>query len=134
MSHPSAEQQEQHENGQMKTDANDFRQGCPAAKTPLPPTPRPTDSCVGSPNQLRRKPGRPKAIPPSLVPKVVSLHKEECLGYRRIAKELEKYGLSPDWSTVRRVIKAAEGSPPTAGEANQASSDTNLTLGGLTGK
>lgn len=77
-----------------------------------------------------RRPGRPRAIPPSLVPKVVSLHKEEYLGYRRIAKELQKYGLSPDWSTVRRAIKAAEGSLPTAGEANQSSSATDLTLGG----
>ena len=116
----------------MKTDANAFRQGRWVARTPLPPTPRPTDSCVSSPNQLRSKPGRPRAIPPSLVSKVMSLHREG-LGYRRIAKELEKYGLSPDWSTVRREIKAAEGSPPTAGVPNPASSNTDLTLGGLTG-
>ena len=69
-------------------------------------------------NPQERRPGRPRAIPPSLVSKVVALHKEEHLGYRRIAKELQKDGLSPDWSSVRRAIKAAEGSPPTVGEAN----------------
>jgi hypothetical protein len=52
-----------------------------------------------------RKPGRPRAIPPSLVPKVILLYRQGA-GYRRIAKELESDGLSVDWSTVRRTIKA----------------------------
>ena len=61
-----------------------------------------------------RRPGRPGAILPSLVSKVMSLHREG-LGYRRIARELEKDGLSPDWSSVRRVIKAAVGFSSSAG-------------------
>ena len=80
-----------------------------------------------------RRPGRPRAIPPWLVPKVVLLHREG-LGYRRIAREMEKDGLSPDWSSVRRVVKAGVGSPNGAGEASEANSDTNLTLGRLTGQ
>jgi hypothetical protein len=85
-------------------------------------------------NPQERRPGRPRAIPLSLVSKVVSLYKEEHLGYRWIAKELQKDGLSPDWSPVRRVIEAAVGLSTSAGEASEASSATNLALGGLTGQ
>jgi len=52
-----------------------------------------------------RRPGRPRAIPETLIPKVLSLY-EEGLGYRAVARELRKEGISVDWSTVRRIIKA----------------------------
>ena len=52
----------------------------------------------------RRKPGRPRAIPASLIPVVLSLY-HSGLGYRAIARELMKQGICVDWSTVRRVIK-----------------------------
>ena len=52
-----------------------------------------------------RKPGRPRAIPENLIPEVLSLN-EGGIGYRAIARELRKQGISVDWSTVRRVIKA----------------------------
>jgi hypothetical protein len=52
----------------------------------------------------RRGAGRPKAIPEDLIWKVISLY-QQGLGYRAIARELLKQGLSVDWSTVRRVIK-----------------------------
>jgi hypothetical protein len=51
-----------------------------------------------------RKSGRPRAISDDLEPLVLSLYKSG-LGYRAIARELLKQGLSVDWSTVRRVIK-----------------------------
>jgi len=59
-----------------------------------------------SPTSLtgERKPGRPRAIPERLIPKVLSLY-QQGLGYRAIARELREDGLSADWSTVRRVIK-----------------------------
>ena len=54
---------------------------------------------------VERKPGRPRAIPDSLVSEVLLLHKQG-LGYRAIARELRRDGVSVDWSSVRRVIKA----------------------------
>lgn len=58
---------------------------------------------------VERKPGRPRAIPEKLIPKVLSLYYEEMLGYRAIARELRGEGISADWATVRRVIKANSG-------------------------
>jgi hypothetical protein len=55
-------------------------------------------------NVLQRKSGRPRAISDDLVPLVLSLYKSD-LGYRAIARELMKQGISVDWSTVRRLIK-----------------------------
>jgi len=52
-----------------------------------------------------RKPGRPRAIPETLIPKVVSLY-HEGLGYRAVARKLREEGISVDWSTVRRIIKS----------------------------
>lgn len=51
-----------------------------------------------------RKPGRPRAIPPDFVPKILHLY-DAGLGYRAIARELRGEGLSVDWSTVRRLVK-----------------------------
>ena len=53
---------------------------------------------------VKRRPGRPKAVPENLIPKVVSLYRLG-LGYRAVARELREEGISVDWSTVRRVIK-----------------------------
>lgn len=55
--------------------------------------------------QVKARPGRPRAIGESVIPKVISLYRSG-LGYRAIARELAKEGLCVDWSTVRRVIKA----------------------------
>jgi len=55
-----------------------------------------------------KRPGRPRAIPEKVIPKVLSLYREG-LGYRAVARELRADGLSVDWSTVRRVIKAQIG-------------------------
>ncbi len=52
-----------------------------------------------------RKPGRPKAIPEALIPRVLSLY-HQGLGYRAVARELRQEGISVDWSTIRRVVKA----------------------------
>lgn len=54
---------------------------------------------------VERKPGRPRAIPETLIPKVLSLY-EGGLGYRAIARELREEGISVDWSTIRRIVKA----------------------------
>ena len=54
---------------------------------------------------VRRKAGRPKAVPEILIPSVLSLYRQG-LGYRSIARELRQEGISVDWSTIRRVIKA----------------------------
>jgi transposase-like protein len=54
---------------------------------------------------VERKPGRPRAIPKTLIPKVLSLY-QEGLGYRAVARELRKEGISVDWSTIRRIVKA----------------------------
>ena len=58
-----------------------------------------------NPEAIERKPGRPKAIPEALIPKVLSLY-HEGLGYRAVARELRQEGISVDWSTIRRVVKA----------------------------
>jgi transposase-like protein len=52
-----------------------------------------------------RRPGRPRSIPANMIPEVISLYRGG-LGYRAIARELTKGGVSVDWSTVRRVIKS----------------------------
>jgi len=54
---------------------------------------------------VERKPGRPRVIPETLIPKVLSLY-HEGLGYRAVARQLRGEGISVDWSTVRRVIKS----------------------------
>ena len=51
-----------------------------------------------------RKPGRPRAIPPDLVPRILHLY-DAGLGYRAIARELRGEGLAANWSTVRRLVK-----------------------------
>ncbi len=56
------------------------------------------------PYDAGRKPGRPKAIPQAIVPKVIALYKQG-LGYRGITRELKKENLSVNWSTMRRLIK-----------------------------
>jgi len=53
---------------------------------------------------VKRKPGRPKAIPEAFVPKVLSLY-QQGLGYRAVARELRQEGLSVNWSTVRRIVR-----------------------------
>jgi len=53
---------------------------------------------------VKRKPGRPRAIPESLIPKVIHFYSEG-LGYRAIVRELRGKKVCVDWSTVRRVIK-----------------------------
>ena len=52
-----------------------------------------------------RKPGRPRAIPETLIPQVMSLYRGG-LGYRAVARELRREGILVNWSTVRRVVKA----------------------------
>jgi len=54
---------------------------------------------------VKRRPGRPRAIPETLVPEVLSLYRQG-LGYRAVARELRQEGVSVDWSTIRRIIKA----------------------------
>lgn len=56
-------------------------------------------------NVRGRKPGRPRAIPEAFVQEVIALYRDGS-GYRSIARELTKWGVSVDWSTVRRVIKS----------------------------
>lgn len=56
-------------------------------------------------NQVNRRPGRPRAIPRTLIPRVLTQY-QGGLGYRAIARELRADGISVDWSTVRRLIKA----------------------------
>lgn len=53
---------------------------------------------------IKRKPGRPKAIPEALIAGVLSLYRQG-FGYRAAARELRQKGISVDWSTVRRVVK-----------------------------
>ena len=57
--------------------------------------------------EVIRKPGRPRAIPEDVVPEVLRLY-DGGLGYRAIARELAKRGVSADWSTIRRVIKSRQ--------------------------
>jgi len=59
----------------------------------------------GNPEVVRRKPGRPKAIPEVSIPRVLSLYRQG-FGYRAVARQLRREGISVDWSTVRRVIKS----------------------------
>jgi transposase-like protein len=54
--------------------------------------------------KIQRLPGRPRVIPEDRIEEVISLY-QGGLGYRAIARELMKEGISVDWSTVRRVIK-----------------------------
>ena len=61
-----------------------------------------------NPEPVERRAGRPRAIPEALIPKVISLY-QQGLGYRAIARELRQEGISVDWSTVRRVVKAHGG-------------------------
>lgn len=61
-----------------------------------------------NPKAVERKPGRPRAIPEALIPKIISLY-QQGLGYRAIARELRQEGVSADWSTVRRIIKSRTG-------------------------
>jgi len=58
-----------------------------------------------SPEPIKKKAGRPKAIPEILIPKVLSMY-HQGFGYRALARELRQEGISVDWSTIRRVIKA----------------------------
>ena len=60
---------------------------------------------------VERKPGRPRAIPEALIPKVLALY-HEGLGYRAVARELRGESISVDWSTIRRIIKARTKSEP----------------------
>lgn len=57
-----------------------------------------------NPKVVRRKLGRPRAIPETLIPKVLSLY-DRGLGYRAVARELRQEGISVDWSTIRRIVK-----------------------------
>jgi len=54
-----------------------------------------------------RRPGRPRAISEDQARGIVSLY-ENGLGYRAIARELEREGIVVTFSTVRRVIKTRE--------------------------
>ena len=54
---------------------------------------------------VKKKPGRPRAVPESMIPDVLRLYSEG-LGYRAIARELAKRGVWADRSTVRRIIKS----------------------------
>jgi len=53
---------------------------------------------------MNHRPGRPRAIPLELVPKVLTLYRGG-LGYRAIARQLTEDGVSVHWSTVRKLIK-----------------------------
>jgi transposase-like protein len=54
---------------------------------------------------VERKPRRPRTIPETLIPKVFSLY-QGGLGYRAVVRELREEGISADWSTIRRIVKA----------------------------
>jgi len=54
------------------------------------------------------KPGRPRAVPEALIPKVLSLYRQG-LGYRAVAREMREEGISVNWSTIRRIVKAHGG-------------------------
>jgi len=56
----------------------------------------------------KRKPGRPRVIPETLIPKVLSLYYGG-LGYRAVAREMREEGISVNWTTIRRIIKAHGG-------------------------
>jgi transposase-like protein len=57
---------------------------------------------------VERKSGRPRAVPETLIPKVLSLYRQG-LGYRAVARELREDGISVNWSTIRRIVKAHGG-------------------------
>ena len=61
-----------------------------------------------NPEPVERRPGRPRAVPEGLIPKVFSLY-HEGLGYRAVARELREEGISVDWSTIRRIVKGRTG-------------------------
>lgn len=61
-----------------------------------------------NPEPVERRPGRPRAIPEGLIPKVLSLY-HEGLGYRAVARELREESISVDWSTIRRIVKGRTG-------------------------
>ncbi len=61
-----------------------------------------------NPKAVERRPGRPRAIPEALIPKVISLY-QQGLGYRAVARELREEGISVDWSTIRRIVKGRTG-------------------------
>ena len=64
----------------------------------------------------QRRGGRPRVVPPSLVPRVLQLYSQG-FGYRAIARELAREsGLLVDWSTVRRLVKVAAGSEVNQGQ------------------
>ena len=58
-----------------------------------------------NPELVERKVGRPRAVSEALIPKVLSLYRQG-LGYRAVARELREEGISVDWSTIRRIVKA----------------------------
>lgn len=64
-----------------------------------------------------RRPGHPRAIPQALIPKVLTLYRGG-LGYRAIGHELRAEGISADWSTVRRLVKAKIDSAPNKRQAS----------------
>lgn len=72
-----------------------------------------------SPEASERKPGRPRAIPETLIPQVMSLY-HGGLGYRAVARELRREGISVNWSTVRWVVKAQK---DRGGNSERASDD-----------
>jgi hypothetical protein len=63
-------------------------------------------NCQQTLGTSQRRPGRPRAIPEALVPKVLSMYHRQGYGYRAVARELLADGICVDWSTVRRVVKA----------------------------
>lgn len=68
---------------------------------------------------IKRRPGRPRAIPEIFIPKVLSLYRQG-LGYRAVARELRQEGILADWSTIRRVVKTYQGPvPPSNSDQNE---------------
>lgn len=51
-----------------------------------------------------KKPGRPRALPDSIILEILDLYNHG-FGYRSITRQLEKKGITVDWSSVRRLIK-----------------------------
>lgn len=68
--------------------------------------------------QVNLKPGRPRAIPRTLIPRVLTLYRGG-LGYRAISRELRAEGISANWSTIRRVIKAKIDGTPNKRQASE---------------
>ena len=61
-----------------------------------------------SSGEVEKKPGRPRAIPQKMVPDVLSLYRQG-FGYRAIARQFRERGITVDWSTIRRIVKAHPG-------------------------